>query len=104
MTKELKIYASGSGSSQFTKTIEFNTPKFNRLALVASPAGRTQFKKLISALVHSEDMLWSKEELCEEFGVNSADYDLCRKDADRLNQLIIEDEITHDEVYEWANK
>ena len=102
LPKELVINTSGSGSSQLTKTIEFNTPKFNRLALVASPAGRTQFKKLICALVHSEDMLWSKEELCEEFGVNGADYDLCRKDADRLKQLVLDDEITHDQVYEWA--
>ena len=86
------------------ETIEFNTPKFNRLELVASPAGRTQFKKLISALVHSDDMLCSKEELCEEFGVNGATYDLCRMDADRLKQLIIEDEITHNQVYEWSNK
>ena len=59
-------------------------------------------KRLISALVHSEDMLWSKEELCEEFGVDSLTYDICKLTAYQIDQMIINGELTHDDVYKWA--
>lgn len=58
-------------------------------------------KKLISALVHSDDMLWSKEELCTEFGVDIELYDTCKEIAELIKQSI-DGKLTYNEVYEWA--
>ena len=60
-------------------------------------------KRLISALVHSDDMLWSKEELCGEFEVNVELYDTCKEIADLIQQSI-DGKLTYNEVYEWAKK
>ena len=58
-------------------------------------------KKLISALVHSDDILWSKEELCTEFGVDIELYDTCKEIADLIQQGI-DGKLTGNGVYKWA--
>ena len=58
-------------------------------------------KRLISALVHSDDMWLSKEELCTEFGVDIELYDTCKEIADLIQQSI-DGKLTYNEVYDWA--
>lgn len=58
-------------------------------------------KRLISALVHSDDMLWSKEELCGEFRVDIKHYDTCKEIAELIKKSI-DGKLTYNQVYEWA--
>ena len=58
-------------------------------------------KRLISALVHSDDMWLSKEELCTEFGVDIELYDTCKEIADLIQQSM-NDELTYNRVYDLA--
>ncbi len=57
-------------------------------------------KRLISALVHSDDILWSKEDLMDEFGVDSNTYDVCKDIA----ELLKTSNIHYDDIHEWSKK
>ena len=58
-------------------------------------------KRLMSALVHSDDMWLSKEELCTEFGVDIELYDVCKETAELIKQSI-DGKLTYNQVYDWA--